>query len=161
MPANWRPLERSIPTSTPGVAFTFLHWGDLPLADAWFAEAFAITNTGPDRKWTRAQTIEKWDTIPYREQLAIVRSAWNALSNGYRAANVPPVTDPMYLRVWELWWGAVRSLNEPARPTKARQPTFPERTRIQRGGRRELQIGSCLSTTSFAMFRPAVRRPGA
>lgn len=69
----------------------FTHWWDPRLAKSWAARAVELTSDTERRRL---------DGVSYEEQLAAVRSAWEALSNCYRALNIPWMIDPAARRLY-------------------------------------------------------------
>jgi hypothetical protein len=71
-------------------------WGtqiaDPQLANAWYTEALA-----------RAQAFDA--ATDWTTQRTTLSSAWVALGNAYRGANIPPPSDPEYRRIFREWFG--------------------------------------------------------
>ncbi len=74
----------------------FAHWADFELADAWFRRAMELTDAAHEREV---------DALPYMQQRARVREALEALMQGYRALDLPCVTDPELRTVVERDYG--------------------------------------------------------
>ena len=78
------------------------HVADVPLADAWVAE------------WRRRVAAARplvalGSSTPWAAQRDAIRGAWEAASNVYKAANIPPPSDPLYrLTIWN-WYRQCRT----------------------------------------------------
>lgn len=96
MSAVWTKEFFSVPTNDPNAPFEFLHWYDPALADAWLAEAvrrLGLIDGGMDAL----------EMAPYEQQRAAVVGLFEALSGFYRAANLPPYSEPTWLAAAGAW----------------------------------------------------------
>lgn len=69
-------------------SYAWTHWADIPLANAWLAEAVARTTPAEE---------DRLDKVPLAEQLGAVEKAFIAASNYYRALNVRPASEPTFV----------------------------------------------------------------
>jgi hypothetical protein len=70
------------------------HVADVPLADAWAREARV-----------RVAGFDALGSARWTDQKAALVAAWEAMGNAYRAANLPPPSDPAYRDVIARWYG--------------------------------------------------------
>lgn len=74
------------------------HVADVALSDGWMGEA--------RRRLDAARPLAALgSTTPWADQRAAIVGAWEAASNGYKAANLPPPSDPLYRRAMWNWYG--------------------------------------------------------
>lgn len=81
---------------------TLQHWTDRTNGVGWMTQAVAKTS---DAAFV---AIEKFS---YDKQLAAVQSAFEAVGNFYKAMNLPPQADPIYVLAWSKWFGHVQPVD--------------------------------------------------
>ena len=83
----------------------YVQWCALPLAASWIREAERRTSPG---------VVQALEGRPYAEQARACYGAWEAISNAYRALNLPCLSDPEYQRLALAWWGPVANVDATA-----------------------------------------------
>ncbi len=82
---------------------TWTQWVQLDNAQGWL-------NTAVQR-FARGDEIARM--VNYNDQVTAVRNAFTALSNFYRALDLPATIDPLYLSWLDQWWGAIKHYDPP------------------------------------------------
>lgn len=100
-------------TFTVDTELRFTHWQDAQRAAEWFARFRQLTNAAA----LAAAEREGWPA-----QRTLVRSAFEALSNAYRAANIAPTADPIYRQWWADWYAGTLSNDDD--PNQSAPHTF-------------------------------------
>lgn len=83
--ANWQRIQGGWGT----------HFADIALADAWASDAKI-----------RADAVRAATAAPWTEQRAGIVAAWGSLGKAYKAANIPPPSDPKFRNVLADWYGS-------------------------------------------------------